>query len=458
MLRSPLLVLFVALAVLVGEAASAAARVVVAPEPVSPRGRIVQDLDVAVGGNRTVVLMVTYVQTGTRLRQREHDWAVLARVGAGSRPGRLQRLSGGGGSAGGMDVAVGGDGTAVAAWVDDNGRRVSLVRVAVAAPGRSFAPPQTIARVSTRYSHQLAGVVVTASGRAVVAWSDPEDARRAVRAAIREPGKRFGPPITLDPGRLEQPEPVVAATPWGSVLVGWSTFPPPPTEPAVLARTLRPGAKRFGAPVTLTQPPAYFPGRLAAVSGTGGAGVTWQQQTSNDYNAAKLRMFAALTRDGRFVTGKLPFPIAELTTGWDTLQLALPSSGRVVAAWADMYGRGTNQQITSSTVSTSTRPPGSRSFSPVRRLSASGWIASPPALGVLGNRTVAAWTERRQRTSRLRVAVRPDRGGWTKPQTIPGARAASLYAAGSRQRVAIVWAQQGVSAPLGAARLAWVTR
>ena len=155
MLRSPLLVLFVALAVLVGGAASAAARVVVAPEPVSPRGRVVQDLDVAVGGNRTVVLMVTYVQTGTRLRPREHDWAVLARVEAGSRPGRLQRLSGGGGSAGGMDVAVGGDGTAVAAWVDDNGRRVSLVRVAVAAPGRSFAPPQTIAREAARKARDL---------------------------------------------------------------------------------------------------------------------------------------------------------------------------------------------------------------------------------------------------------------------------------------------------------------
>ncbi|MGK2938293.1 MAG: hypothetical protein ACSLFR_10890 [Solirubrobacteraceae bacterium] len=355
-----------------------------------------------------------------------------------------------------MDVAVGADGTAVAAWVDDKGRRVSVLRAAIAAPGRSFARPQTLARASTSGSYAVGGVAVTASGRSVVTWMDPDDARRPVRAAIREPGKRFSPPITLDPGHPGQP--VVAATPWGSVLVSWSTFPPPPTEPAVLARTLSSRARRFSAPVTLTQPPAYFPGRLAAVSGTGGAGVTWQQRTSNAYNAAKMRMFSILTREGRVVTSTLPFPIAELTTGWDTLQLALPSTGRVVAAWADMYQRGANQRITSSTVSTSTRPPGRRSFSPVQRLSASGWIASPPALGVLGDRTVAAWTERRQRTSRLRVAVRPDRGRWTEPQTIPGARAAGVYAAGSRQRVAIVWTQQGVSGPPGAVRLAWVTR
>ena len=454
MLRSSVFVLFVALAVLVGAAVSADARVVVVPQPISPRGRVVQGIELAVGGNRTAVLMDTYLQTGT---QDIHDFALLARVGEGARPGRLQRLPGGGGSSGGTDVAVGGDGTAVAAWIDDKGRRVSLVRVAVAAPGRSFAPPQTIARVSTRYSHQLAGVVVTASGRAVVAWLDPEDARRAVRAAIREPGKRFGPPITLDDGgRSEQP--AVAATPWGSVLVSWSGGLRPTIEPAVMARTLSPGAKRFSAPVTLTRPPAYFPGRLAAVSGTGGAGVTWQQRTSNAYNAAKMRMLSTLTHDGRFVTSKLPFPIAELTTGWDTLQMVLPSTARVVAAWADMYQRATNDQITSSTVSTSTRPPGRSSFSPVQRLSASGWIASPPALGVLGDRTVATWTERRQRTSRLRVAVRPDRGGWTKPRTIPGAYAAGVYAAGSRQRVAVAWSQQGVSGPPGAVRLAWVTR
>jgi len=43
MLRSSVVVSFVALAVLVA-ASSAAARVVVAPEPISPRGRVVQGI------------------------------------------------------------------------------------------------------------------------------------------------------------------------------------------------------------------------------------------------------------------------------------------------------------------------------------------------------------------------------------------------------------------------------
>ena len=451
MLRSSVLVPFVALAVLVGAAASADARVVVAAQPISPRGRVVQGIELAVGGNRTAVLMDTYRETAT---QGIHDFALLARVGEGAHPGRLQRLPGGGGSSGGADVAVGGDGTAVAAWIDDKGRRVSVLRVAVAAPGRSFAPPQTIERVSTRYSIQLGGVAVTATGRAVVTWVGP-DVPLPGRVAIREPGKRFGPAITLDPSEYSQP--VVAAAPWGSVLVSWITTQMPGIEPATMAKTLSPGAERFSAPVTLNQP-AYFARPPAPVSGTGGAGVTWQQTKSNDYNAARLRMFSTLTRDGRFVTSKLPFPIAELTTGLDTLQLALPNTGRVVAVWADMYQRATNDRITSSTISTSTRPPGRRSYSPVQRLSASGWIASPPAVGVLGDRTVAAWSERRQRTTRLRVAVRPDRGGWTAPRTISGARGVGVSAAGSTQRVAVVWIQQGGSGPSGTARLAWVTR
>lgn len=434
-------------------AAEADARVVVAPDPISPSGRVVQDIDVAVGGDRTAVLMDTYVQSGT---QDIRDFAVFARVGTGARPGQLQRLPGGGGSAGGMGVAVGEDGTAVAAWVDDKGRRLSLLKVAIATPGRSFAAPQTLARATTRFSHQLAGVAVTPTGRAVVAWLGPEDAEGGVRAAIREPGKRFGPAIELDPARREQP--VVAATPSGQVLVSWSTFTPPPTEPAVLARTLSPGSTRFGAPVTLTRPPAVVPNRLAPVDGTGGGGVTWRQRATSSAGAPTERWFSTLSRGGRFATEKLPFSISELSTGLDTLQLVIPSTGRVVAAWADMTERGTTRRITSSVISTSTRPPGRTTFSSARRLSASGWTASAPALGALGSGTVATWAERRQGTSRVRVAERPDRGGWTTPQSIKGARGSGVTAAGSKRRVAIAWVQQAASGRPGAVRLAWVTR
>ncbi len=450
MLRSPVLVLFAALAALIGAAPSGDARMVVAPQAISPRGRVVQGVGVAVGGNRTAVLMDTYLETATG---DPHDFALLARVGEGAHLGRLQRLPGGGGSAGGAEVAVGGDGTAVAAWIDDKGRRVSAVRAAIAAPGRPFAPAQTIERVSTRSSLELGGVGVTATGRAVVTWVGP-DVPLPGRVAIREPGQRFGRAITLTP---EDSRPVVAVAPWGTVLVSWITNLRPTIQPVTMARTLRPGAERFSAPVTLAGP-AFFALTPTAVSGTGGAAVTWQQRESNDYNAGKVRMFSTLTRDGRFVTGRLPFSIAELTTGLDTLQLALPSTGRVDAVWADLYQGAPSARITSATISTSSRPPGRRSFSSVERLSASGWLASPPAVGVLGDRTVAAWSERRQRTARLRVAVRRDRGGWNAPQTVPGARSLGVAAGGSGQRVAIAWLQQAVGGPPGGVHLAWITR
>jgi len=118
-------------------AASAQARVT-APQPVSPRGLLVQERAVAAGGGRTAVLMAGYVPSA-----RPQDFSVQARLGDATSLGPLQRLAGDGY---GPRVAVGADGTAVAAWSAHPRRAGAMLRVASARPGHNFGRVQTLSQ------------------------------------------------------------------------------------------------------------------------------------------------------------------------------------------------------------------------------------------------------------------------------------------------------------------------
>jgi hypothetical protein len=303
----------IALAALLLGAASADARGTAA-QPVSPRGLLVQQSDLAAGGGRAAVLMA-----GFRPAQRPQRWSLLARVGESGRLGRLRRL---GGSVFGPRVAVGPDGTAVAAWVAHE-----VLRVAVAPPGRPFGRVQTVVR--TRASLLLGGVGVTASGRAVVAWRRGNAGAWVVQAAVRAPGRAFGGVRTL--GDSQYP-PALAVSPSGMVLVAWLTRPrmpapgTPPTlegNPRVLAATLAAGATRFAAPVQLAGPPSPVFNPPDAASGPGGAAVVWREMDA--------KRIALLAPDGGFAAS-VPLPTAGFADEHgDPLALALTAGGGLVA-------------------------------------------------------------------------------------------------------------------------------
>src|SRR5918998_4203426 len=160
------------------------------PKPVSPRGLLVQQSAVAAGGDRTAVLMA-----GDRAPAGRRDFSLHARLGNATSLGRLQRLATG--DVHGPQVAVGADGTAVAAWTAHPRSGMSLLRVAIARPGQDFKAVQTLSHAP---SILLGGVDVTAQGRAVVAWR-PGTSGTPVQVAVASPGRRFAAGQTLGDSR-----------------------------------------------------------------------------------------------------------------------------------------------------------------------------------------------------------------------------------------------------------------
>ncbi len=356
--------------------------------------------------------------------RRSQDWSLRARLGGVRALGAPVRLATGFVST--PRVAVGADGTAVAAWIAN-----SELRVAVARPGHNFARAQTLGRVRA-----LGGVAVTSSGRAVVAWR----LGTAAQVAVAAPGRPFGAPRTLGTTRLSAP--AVTAAPSGTIVVAWlqtaSAPKPPPAPqgpaaaPRIFAAPLPAGAASFSSNTELGRP-TYGASGAGASSGPGGAAVTWRQSPAEQRIAPlgpgnAFQAFVPLASTGP--------PGNEDATFGERLSLAIPAGGTYVALWLQTPVGG------AAVVKAATRPAGGP-FSTTRTLSASGWTPWPPAATALSDRSLAAWTETRGQQSRVRLAVHPVGGGWTalgSPRT-PSLDALTLGVAASSRYAVVTWIQ-----------------
>ncbi|MGZ4294671.1 MAG: hypothetical protein ACXVRM_10555 [Solirubrobacteraceae bacterium] len=368
-----------------------------------------------------------------------------ARLGTTTRLGPLQRLAGGGIES--LQVAVGSDGTAVAAWTArPRGSRLVL-RAALAAPGHRFGRAQTLSQAREM---ALGGVGVSATGRAVVAWS-LDTSGRPMRVAVARAGGRFARAQTLGPC---QDWPAVAVAPNGTVVVAWmepSTLVAAPSAYRVLAATLARDAARFTAPTELATIPSG-PGSMStlvfgpkAASGPGGAAISWRQVPGTEGWLVSHTGVASLNSDGSFApAAALPPSTYSAGLGGDPAHLALgiPVGGSTVALWHEVRTHGNT--VTSFAVKTSLRPRGG-DFSPATRLSATGWLAGLPQAGALRDRTVAAWGEygRPGHHPRVRVAVRRVGRAWARlpALTAPGLDAGSVAEAAAPHYAVVSWIQ-----------------
>lgn len=410
-----------------------------APRPISPPGVVVNQSAVAVGGARMAVLMAAAPAT----RERPHS--LQARVGTATRLGPLQRLAGGGIES--LQVAVGGDGTAVAAWTARLPGPKRVLRAAVAAPGHRFGRAQTLSQARAL---ALGGLGVSAIGRAVVAWS-LDTSGRPMQVAVARARGRFGRAQTL--GHC-QDWPAVTVAPNGTVVVAWmepSSLVAAPSTYRVLAVTLARDAARFTAPTELATIPSG-PGSSStlvfgpkAASGPGGAAISWRQVPGSEGRLVSHPSVASLNSDDSFAPAvALPTAPYGAGLGGDPahLALALPVGGSTVALWHEVRTHGNT--VTSFAVKTSLRPRGG-AFSPATRLSAPGWLTGLPQAGALRDRTVAAWGEygRRGHHPRIRVAVRRVRRAWTTLPALPapGLDAGSVAVAAASHYAIVSWLQ-----------------
>lgn len=129
-----------------------------------------------------------------------------------------------------------------------------VVMAAVRAPGRPFGPAAAISPPAARQSESLSAVpltpsvVIASSGEAIAAWSRAEHASVAIETSTRPPGGAFGPPSPIGIGDGSQPA-VLAGDPSGDAVLAWAS--PDPASDGGLDASYRQAGQPFSTPQVL---------------------------------------------------------------------------------------------------------------------------------------------------------------------------------------------------------------
>ncbi len=399
---------------------------------------------VGAGGGRVAVIMSGSEGSGSSRLS-----VVRARLGTRTRLSENQRL--GTSFSLSPQVAVGADGTAVAAWPEQVSRNRTRLRVAIARPGQRFGPARSLITTSpgSAPTLRLGGVAVTPAGGAVVAWQtaigDPSD--DPVQVAIAAPGAGFGAPVTL--GLSMYYPPSLAALPNGRVALAWLESPSPPLPPPapaptntaarIWATTLTPGAAAFAPPVVLeTMSYAVAPPQVGA--GVGGAVVAWSSSTSDVRRAVGVSAEGAYSSSATVPRGPLPGSDPR-----EPLAIGVEADGTQVAL--SRHHRERADRDVAGVIYSSVRRAGGL-FSPPALASSTSRIAGPPKVASLPDLTFAAWSQTSAKTrGRVQLMQRPAGGvwasigapaaAWVQPWTV--ATAASV--SGPKAFAATTWIQ-----------------
>jgi hypothetical protein len=216
-----------------------------------------------------------------------------------------------------LRVAVTERGEIVVVWAAFAGRdRPSVVRDAVAPPGRSFAGAHTLATVGSNTS-ATPRIAALRGGTVAVVLRDTRSG--VLRYARRAPGGSFGTARSLGHDGIS---PEIEASPGGGALLAWARGP-------LIRRSLEVASAQRGA--TLPGSGVSVAGNIRALalsaSADGTAWVTWTRRDSRGRSTG----FARRTRAAnRAAVG----PVQELgTVAYGVPHVALGASQQVLAAW-----------------------------------------------------------------------------------------------------------------------------
>lgn len=210
--------------------------------------------------------------------RRGRDWIVRVAVhprGSGWTPARDVSLPGG--IAEGLDVAVGDDGTAAAAWHRAVGAR-TVVQVAVRAAGGTWGPPETLSDpAQSAYGPR---VTVSPAGAVTAVWSRSDGRNAIVQSASHAPGGAWTPVSDLsEPGRSAF-DPQVDVDDAGNAVALWrrsdGSF-------SLVQAAERPAGGAWGAPATLSTPGGNALTARLAVTGGGRAVAIWRRFNGSEW-------------------------------------------------------------------------------------------------------------------------------------------------------------------------------
>lgn len=377
------------------------------------------------------------------------------------------------------EVAIGSDGTAVAAWLDGGGvaavvrgpggqagpgswsilnpsaarplpeplagsRDARAIAVAVgdgAAPTVAWDRPGAV-MVST---HDPGGwsapasfpaaagppaLAVGAGGSAVLAWRGADG---SLLASVRPPGadSPWGERIVLDRSD-DAVEPSVAIAPGGEAVAAWSA----PGGGHRLIRSALWDGGSWSAPERISSPGSDGDDPSVGISAAGEAVLIWRSLNAGGVVTASTRS-----------ADRWSAPVAVSGPATASPALAVGSDGGAIAAWQQRYADGRTAIVAAA------RPPGD-GFASGEVLSAPGAVLAPRVAAGASGEAVVAWPQDDPAAGYPRVVavVRDPAGAWEEPRTLsefaPGAAAtAPAVAIGATGGATAVWSQR---APDGA--------
>jgi hypothetical protein len=198
---------------------------------------------------------------------------LLLAGGAAARPSWLEPedLSAFGGNAESPQVAIDSAGNALAVWYRWNGQnsQESVVQVAEHRGDAGWAAPLKLSPTGwAAYYPQLA---VNGDGDAVAVWyGENPTSTGVVQAASRPAGGIWGPADNLSPGH----DPHVAIDPYGSAMAVWERFD---GATSIIQASFRPHGLTWSAPADLSAPGSYAAQPEVALDHYGNALAIWRR-------------------------------------------------------------------------------------------------------------------------------------------------------------------------------------
>ena len=168
-------------------------------------------------------------------------------------------------------VVIGAGGSAVAAWVQEEGAG-PVVEAAWGAPAAGFAAPQSLSAPGRPAASPA--IAIGSDGGATAVWSRSNGFTYSIEAASASPGGSFSTPREIsDPGESAF-EPELAAGPAGAVTAVWTRSDG--SDFLVEAATAEPGGD-FGAAIPVSEPGGDATRPQVAEDSAGATTIVWQR-------------------------------------------------------------------------------------------------------------------------------------------------------------------------------------
>lgn len=335
-----------------------------------------------------------------------------------------------------LDIAP--DGTTFLVWRRTTETNTPVISASIRPPGQGFGAPIDISADVPNNPDGLE-VAVANDGTATVVWTREEGSSRVVESTTRAPGGPFSYPVRLSAlgGSVSAPDIAVAND--GTATVVWSWRDNAADSPTVVQAATRTPGGSFGSPVDLEAPAGQVQDSPSiAVANDGTATVVWSR---GDYDVPGIppKAIKVATRPpGASFGPAVELPGSRPEGG--TPQIAISPDGSATVVWRWTPGDGTH------VIKAATRAPGG-SFTAPTDISTAGQSFERPEIAVAEDGTVTVASLRTNRPESVYATTRPPGGSFGPQVPISGSANGSVAAT-----------QQVATAPDGMATVVWWRR